>query len=234
MTASVRPSGFLERLAGLASALGDVSDPNTDELVTTGLALVCEIVPGVRWASVTHRAGQARTVAASDPKATALDELQYDAGAGPCLAAVDGAEVVVSDFAAETRWPDFTAPVLTGRLATGSVSYPLAAVGHSATSVNLYTDLEGASEAIDQQVAEVVVPIFAIVLTAAHHRHSVRHLEIGLTTSRSIGAAVGVLMSRHNWTYEQAFQALRTASQHSHRRLRDIAADVVLIGDLPD
>ena len=61
-----------------------------------------------------------------------------------------------------------------------------------------------------------------------------RHLEIGLATSRSIGAAVGVLMSRHHWTYDQAFDALRTASQHGHRRLRDIAADVVLIGDLPE
>jgi AmiR/NasT family two-component response regulator len=113
------------------------------------------------------------------------------------------------------------------------VSYPLTAVGHAATSLNLYTDLDGTKDHIDRQTGEVAVPLLAMVLTAVNQRHRLHHLAIGLATSRSIGAAIGVLMSRHHWTYDQAFEALRTASHDHHRRLRDIAADVVMTGDLP-
>ena len=234
MTTAPNPTGTVHRLAELARGLADVSDTDSEELLARALGLVCEVVPGARWASLTHRAAQPRTLAASDSRATALDELQYRTHAGPCLSALEDSTIVVSNFGAECRWPEFTQLVLTEGLATGSVSYPLAEVGHGATSLNLYTDLDGAGDRIDRQVGGAAVPLLSIVLTAVHQRHSVRHLEIGLATSRSIGAAVGVLMSRHHWTYDQAFDALRTASQHGHRRLRDIAADVVLIGDLPE
>ncbi len=235
MTAPAGTTGLVHRLAELARTLAVKIDADADstELLTHALSLICEIVPGTRWASLTQRQAQLRTVAASDTRATTLDELQYRTGKGPCLSALDDTTMVVSDFAVEGRWPEFTKLVQANGLATGSLSYSLADVGHSDISLNLYTDVEGAGERIDQVIAGVVVPLLAIVLTAAHQRHSIRHLEIGLTTSRSIGAAVGVLMSRHQWTYDQAFEALRTASQHGHRRLRDIAADVVLIGELP-
>jgi AmiR/NasT family two-component response regulator len=39
-------------------------------------------------------------------------------------------------------------------------------------------------------------------------------------------------MSRHQLTQSQAFDLLRMASQHTHRKLRDIASDVVETGML--
>jgi hypothetical protein len=56
------------------------------------------------------------------------------------------------------------------------------------------------------------------------------NLEEALATNREIGQAIGILMATDHVTAEQAFEQLRTASQHTHRKLRDIAADVAETG----
>jgi AmiR/NasT family two-component response regulator len=65
------------------------------------------------------------------------------------------------------------------------------------------------------------------------HR-KIANLETALLTSRRIGIAIGIVMSRYGRTEEQAFDALRQASQRTHRKLRDIADDVVYTGSLPN
>ena len=60
------------------------------------------------------------------------------------------------------------------------------------------------------------------------------NLEQALLASRRIGAAVGIVMALRHLTEDEAFQLLRTTSQHSHRKLRDIADHVVYAGDIPD
>ena len=64
-------------------------------------------------------------------------------------------------------------------------------------------------------------------------RDQVVHLETALASARRIGAAIGILMARCRITDEQAFALLRTASQLTHRKLRDIAEEVVFTGTLP-
>ena len=221
-------------LTALSRLLADTDATASEEIVCAALAMACELVPGARWASLTHKTARARTTAVSDPHAAVLDELQYRTGGGPCLTALETTAVVVSDFATEGRWPAFTALAVAEGTATGSISYPLASAGHNATSLNLYTDLVGGCHGMDVEAATLAASIFSLVLTAINQRDQVRNLDIALTTSRSIGAAIGILMHRHRWTYDQAFDAMRHVSQHTHRRLRDIASDVLLVGDLPD
>ncbi|HEX8095530.1 ANTAR domain-containing protein [Jatrophihabitans sp.] len=60
----------------------------------------------------------------------------------------------------------------------------------------------------------------------------VANLEIALHSNRDIGTAIGILMNAHLVTQDQAFTMLRTASQHGHRKLRDIANDVIFTGSL--
>jgi AmiR/NasT family two-component response regulator len=67
----------------------------------------------------------------------------------------------------------------------------------------------------------------------AEAQRRIENLEIALHTSRRIGIAMGILMCRHRWTEDQAFGALREASQHGNRKLRDVAERVALTGDLP-
>jgi hypothetical protein len=66
----------------------------------------------------------------------------------------------------------------------------------------------------------------------AKANHQVAHLEIALNSNRDIGTAIGILMTTHLVTQAQAFTMLRTASQHGHRKLRDIANDVIFTGSL--
>ncbi|PZS15750.1 MAG: hypothetical protein DLM57_12030 [Pseudonocardiales bacterium] len=58
------------------------------------------------------------------------------------------------------------------------------------------------------------------------------NLEQALATNRQIGQAIGILMATDHLTAAQAFERLRTASQHSHRKLRDVASDVIETGVL--
>jgi AmiR/NasT family two-component response regulator len=69
---------------------------------------------------------------------------------------------------------------------------------------------------------------------AALHRDQSIHLTRAVESNREIGVAMGILMANKRQTQEQAFTDLRIASQHLHRKLRDIAAEVIYTGALPD
>jgi signal transduction histidine kinase/DNA-binding response OmpR family regulator/PAS domain-containing protein len=59
------------------------------------------------------------------------------------------------------------------------------------------------------------------------------NLERALSSNRQIGAAMGILMARLQLTDEQAFDLLRKTSQNRHRKLRDIAEEVLMTGEVP-
>ncbi|HEY0167042.1 MAG TPA: ANTAR domain-containing protein [Jatrophihabitans sp.] len=58
------------------------------------------------------------------------------------------------------------------------------------------------------------------------------NLRIALTTNRCIGTAIGILMANHKLTSEAAFDLLRRVSQHSNRKMHDLAIDVIDTGAL--
>jgi hypothetical protein len=62
------------------------------------------------------------------------------------------------------------------------------------------------------------------------------NLHRALNSNREIGAAMGILMARHNLTSDQAFDLLRRTSQSEHRKVVAIAAEVIETGalQLPD
>jgi AmiR/NasT family two-component response regulator len=60
----------------------------------------------------------------------------------------------------------------------------------------------------------------------------IQNLEIALTTNRRIGMAMGIVMARYRVNEEDAFGILRTASQHRHRKLREIAEDAIYTGEI--
>lgn len=95
------------------------------------------------------------------------------------------------------------------------------------------TDAALAQVAVDRAVALISQERSADRLHTAELRTA--HLQIGLETNREIGAAIGILMATHRLSQAQAFDQLRTASQHSHCKLREIADSVVFTGSLdPD
>lgn len=60
----------------------------------------------------------------------------------------------------------------------------------------------------------------------------IANLQCALGSNREIGAAMGILMARHQLTADQAFDLLRRTSQHCHRRIVSIAAEVMETGAL--
>ena len=58
-------------------------------------------------------------------------------------------------------------------------------------------------------------------------------IRVALDSNRVIGTAVGIVMAKYRLTATQGFQLLVTASQHSNRKLRDLAADTVQNQKMP-
>ncbi len=56
-------------------------------------------------------------------------------------------------------------------------------------------------------------------------------LQTALSTSRRVGAAIGILMASRGFTEDGAFNALASLSQNTNRKLRDIADELVATGD---
>jgi AmiR/NasT family two-component response regulator len=106
--------------------------------------------------------------------------------------------------------------------------------GHDVLAgLNIYADRP---RAFDQSAVEVglLLATHAAAVVAAHtNQERADNLARALETSRGIGVAIGVLMAHHKLTQEQAFDLLRIASQNTNRKIRDIAEEVALTGELP-
>lgn len=77
--------------------------------------------------------------------------------------------------------------------------------------------------------AALIAELRAEGLVAREHAEN---LEEALTTSRRIGAAIGVVMARTGATEAEAFDLLKRASPDTNRKVRLLADDVVLTGDV--
>ena len=64
-------------------------------------------------------------------------------------------------------------------------------------------------------------------------RHEIEHLRRALETRTVIGQAMGILMERRKITADEAFDELRTASQHANVRLAELAQGLTQSGEWP-
>jgi ANTAR domain len=196
--------------------------------------LAVKHVDGCGWASITAvRGAQPHSLAVSDEVAQQVDQLQYRCGEGPCLAAAENAcDYLLFDVAEETRWPQFTKAAAAETPVRSVLAFQLAA--GFAVALNLYAGEPGAfsSDAID--TATILAAQAASLVALNEAVDQAGNLEAALQSSRTIGVALGVLMSARKVTQEQAFGLLRVASQNLHRKLRTVAAEVVETGTLPD
>jgi AmiR/NasT family two-component response regulator len=72
-----------------------------------------------------------------------------------------------------------------------------------------------------------------VALARVSERLAAENLRAALHTNREIAMAIGILMNAHRLTKDQAFDLLRVASQHRHRKVQELASQVVLTGELP-
>lgn len=128
-------------------------------------ACAVHIVEGARWASVTSYARHPfTTVAATDDVALQVDQVQYDTGEGPCLAAWVGAGRIThsTSLAGDRRWPVFCGQAR--KLGVQAVLCCGIVTAHgSAGSLNLYADHPYAFSDTDEHQGQFLALMFTMM-----------------------------------------------------------------------
>jgi GAF domain-containing protein len=175
--------------------------------------------------------GRPVTVACSDKLAAQVDEVQYELDDGPCLHAMrDGHMVRIEDTAEKARWPEFEAQAAWHGIRS-CLALPLNADGKPVGAINLYAREASAFGPAQARRAENFADNASGALTLAirHASHAslIEQLRSSLSSRTVIDQALGIIMARERCTQARAFAILRSASQNSNVKLRDIASAVV-------
>ena len=195
-------------------------------------ALTVRVLSGDLSCGITlRRNGSATTVASSDTRASQVDEIQYGHHEGPCLRSMGtGQVVVVEDLATDDRWSDYQMPALAHGVRS-SLSLPLLADGGVMGALNIYATQPRAFGPHQQEVARRFADEasrgLALAVRMAERTEMTAHLQTALASRAVIDQALGIIMGQNRCTSHEAFEILRTASQHRNVKLRDIAVQMV-------
>jgi ANTAR domain/GAF domain len=216
-------------------AMSLIAAPDSRSAFDAILELGVATVAGAEYAGITlFRRGQFETPAASGELPRLVDAIQYELGSGPCVDAVlDDTIYRTGDLSCDTRWPEFGTRTVAETGVISMLSFRLFLEDDDAlAALNFYSTYPDAFPENTTLTGGVFATHAAIALAAAGRRERISNLEQALDSNREIGVAMGVLMSRQLLTREQAFDLLRMTSQRTHRKLRDVAYDVVETGAL--
>jgi len=206
------------------------------EAVSRRVSTVAATVMGCPWAQavkLTDR-GTLTFPEPSDPVLRAALLISAHEHEGIVAEAVTGqGNVVVDDFAVESRWPDYCARIMAETPIRSAMALLLRLGDRDLGAIAMYSPETAYFTDARCLVGSVLAAHAAIAMANATNFDRVTNLEIALTTNRRIGIAIGVLMARLNVTDEQAFDLLRRTSQHMHVKLRDVADYVATAGELP-
>ena len=162
-----------------------------------------------------------------------VDALQYSLDEGPCVAALNENDIVLSnDLASDADFPRF-APGAVDLGVRSMLSTRLLLSADDRAALNLYAEKGQAFRAADLPMAAIFGSYVSLLLLNRMQREELAGLRRALESNRHIGVTTGILMAQQRITSEQAFEQLISASQHLNRRLRDVADEVNLTGELP-
>jgi transcriptional regulator with GAF, ATPase, and Fis domain len=224
----------------LADDFGELArEMSKDGTPTSTLDTICriavDVVDAAEHAAVTLvRSARFTTVASSSEVPPRVDRLQYETQEGPCIDAIVAAESYCSnDLSAERRWPAFSAAVVAKTGIRAMLSFRLFLREDTLAALNLYASRPHAFEDPHVALGSIFASHAALAYQAARDHERVENLETALQSNRRIGMAIGILMAVRKVTDAEAFGLMRRLSQQTHRKLAEIAEDVIFTGDLP-
>ena len=100
-------------------------------------------------------------------------------------------------------------------------------------TINQYAASSNAFDRADEEMAIVLAAHAAVAIDSIGMNSEIDQLKLAVRSRDIIGQAKGILMSSAGLNADQAFDALRHASQMLNRRLAEIATDVAYLGRLP-
>ncbi len=198
----------------------------------------------------------AKTVLACDSSAvwslTPQDQLRLHAATDPKLAKYFGemvgkvregmaweclrshSTVRIADIRNDHRWPSYRAEVLrSAQPLLSAVGYSLGGDDGHLGALIVASRRAGFFTDELMELGAIFAEHAALSLEAVASEQRARNLEVALNSNRRIGMAIGILMMEHRIQEGRAFDLLRAASQNTHRKLREVAEDVILTGALP-
>lgn len=217
-----------ERLSALARELEQEND--TEGTLTLIVQNAIGLVPGAEEGSISVVVGRRHVDSRvpSSPLAAQVDQLQAETGQGPCLRAVYEQTVRVDDMRSEERWPAFAERAYEAGVAS-MLSFQLYVDDDSLGALNLYART---TDAFDDESEHIGLLFAAHAAVAFSGVRKQEQLAAGMATRDLIGQAKGRLMERFGLDSDQAFMVLTRASREANRKLRDVAEEVALGGQL--
>lgn len=200
---------------------------------------VAELAPtavGCSWAAVYRAAWERPAYSESvtdDPMLEVVAAAMCRENDGPVVAAL-GVDVPIriDDVASDGRWPEAGNLLAATPVRSVLLTWLLIEeVPH--VLLGLYDERPGY---FTDDIAERAVTFAehaSIALGWARIRDEADSVRHGIDTSREIGKALGIIMASLKVPEREAFQILRNASGQTHRKLREIAAEVVFTGAPP-
>jgi hypothetical protein len=224
-------------LAELFNTLGSdlASAPTVTDALELITAVAVQVVEGAEHAGVTRVVqGQLETVAPTSELPLLVDRIQYELVSGPCVDAILERTVFrCDDLRSDERWPEFGRRAVESTGVHSMLSYRMFfEQDRLIAGLNLYASKPNAFTDDAETTGLLLTTHGALALTGAQRQEQIGHLESALASNRDIGMAMGILMARHLLTKQQAFDLLKVASQHTHRKLANLAQDVIEAGDL--
>ena len=193
----------------------------------------CAVLESCDSASVTIiERGRPVTVGSTNDTAQALDDAQYAAREGPCLAAaVEGRMIRIDDTDNDERWPRFAASARANDVHS-SLSVPIAVTAPDTfAGFNVYGKTSGGFSDADERLCQAFAAQASIIVANAQAYWAAFELSQNMAKAMESRAAIeqakGVLISTYRIDADAAFDMLRQRSQATNRKLRDVAAEVV-------
>ncbi|MDQ1748997.1 MAG: hypothetical protein QOE71_53 [Pseudonocardiales bacterium] len=213
------------------------SQPDTDTTASRILDLLVK-ASGCDWAAIAHLKDHGGLSFDYSTDASLIAQvadiaMTTDQGIASEALHTRGA-IRCQDLASESRWPEYRTRMMAETPIRSAVAYCLSLddVVHGALMMYSSHPFYFTDEVCE--FAAVYADHAAIALANARDHDKSANLEMALLSNREIGVAMGILMARHAVSQQQAFDLLRSVSQTTHRKLRDVAADVTLTGELPE
>lgn len=232
-------AAVVEHLTAMTAVVCDPDGQGGDPAVAVVKAVTAAF-PGIDGAALTRtRAQRPYTAAASDETADQWNHQQLQAKQGPSLDALTrAAPMLVSDLLATNRWPRLR--TIIGSRASKSPAmrsaycFPLPHAGQAATVLTLYSLQAHALDGADPATVKLVLGYVDLALAGLNHHVRAGNLTRAMTSNQRIGTAIGILMTLHHFSPDEAQRALAVASQALNRKVADLADEIVLTGAMPD
>ena len=217
------------RVANVFQSLAQLEEATSEAEAASGLAaMLAELIGPAADLSVTiGPPANPSVIDSSGALAQRLDGLQMQAAEGPCQAAWDtGQKVLTPDLRTDARWPTLSALVEPTEVAS-VLALPVNVRDEMVGVINAYSTQTDAFAGVDIEIAELaafaVGQVFHRIEGTRALRDMVANLRQALSSRSVIDQAKGILMARHGYDADAAFAALSEQSQQENVKVRDLA-----------